>query len=345
FSLVFDLTVPLTASLNTESGRDALDLGVETKELLAKTGEAPPVHAFRVRPGDDASCLNLYKPESPRILGAPPGFIGRGGFAWSGSLAESPAELENPWLLLDRQFDDGAIAAIGDMNTVMWILHKGLGQDVELVNDEGELIKLRLVGLLTHSIFQGELVVSEKNFLGAFPQLSGHGWFLIDAPSERTAALERALRTDLADYGAHVQTTGALLAGYKQVENTYLSTFQILGGLGLLLGTLGLAVVLYRNVNERRGELALLRAVGFSRRAISVLIFSETAALLAAGLIVGGGSALLAVTPQLTSSDSEVSLLGLVLTLVAILASGLMASLLSLRTALRAPLLPALRAQ
>jgi len=33
-----------------------------------------------------------------------------------------------------------------------------------------------------------------------------------------------------------------------EVENTYLATFQALGGLGLLLGALGLAVVLLRSV-------------------------------------------------------------------------------------------------
>ena len=50
------------------------------------------------------------------------------------------------------------------------------------------------------------------------------------------------------------------IAAFHRVENTYLSTFQSLGALGLLLGTAGLAAVLLRNVLERRRELALLRA-------------------------------------------------------------------------------------
>ena len=37
---------------------------------------------------------------------------------------------------------------------------------------------------------------------------------------------------------------------------------QALGRLGLLLGAVGLAIVLLRGVWERRGELALLRALG-----------------------------------------------------------------------------------
>ena len=44
----------------------------------------------------------------------------------------------------------------------------------------------------------------------------------------------------LVDLGADAVSTGERLAGFHRVENTYLSTFQTLGGLGLLLGTVGL---------------------------------------------------------------------------------------------------------
>ncbi len=346
FALVARSAVPLTQSLSTAAGQDALALGSQTIEAVEKA----KVYAFRVRPGDDASCLNLYRPQSPRILGAPPDFLARGGFAWASSLAETAAEKANPWLLLEKGLPDedgadGAIPAVGDLNTVMWILHSGLGKDVPLVDDRGRTVRLRLVGLLSHSIVQGELIISEKNFLERFPARTGRGFFLLEGPAEIMPALTTRLEKDLQDYGFDAQTTGELLAAYSQVENTYLSTFQILGGLGLLLGTLGLGVVLYRNVNERRGELALLRAVGFSRGAISWLIFSETAVLLSVGLLVGGGTALLAVIPQLSSTGSEVSFGALASTLLVILVCGLGAALVSLRAALRVPLLPALRAE
>jgi hypothetical protein len=47
------------------------------------------------------------------------------------------------------------------------------------------------------------------------------------------------------------------LAGFLEVQNTYLSTFQLLGALGLMLGTIGLAVVLVRTVidSPRQGWL------------------------------------------------------------------------------------------
>ena len=95
-------------------------------------------------------------------------------------------------------------------------------------------------------------------------------------------------QTALDSRGVTITPAQERLAAYLAVENTYLSTFQVLGGFGLLLGALGLAVVLLRNVWERRGELALLRALGYRRRALGWLVFAENAALLAAR--IRGGS-------------------------------------------------------
>ena len=51
---------------------------------------------FRVRPGDDTSCLNLYQPKNPRLVAATQDFINSGRFAFHSSLAESPEERANP---------------------------------------------------------------------------------------------------------------------------------------------------------------------------------------------------------------------------------------------------------
>ena len=85
------------------------------------------------------------------------------------------------------------------------------------------------------------------------------------------------------DFGADATGTADRLAQFHQVENTFLSTFQTLGGLGLLLGTIGLATVLLRNVLECRHELVLLGAVGYRRRHFLMMVVAENAVLLAGG--------------------------------------------------------------
>jgi ABC-type lipoprotein release transport system permease subunit len=338
FALAARPAVPLTASLSTPEGREALGMLPETSALLDRSR----LHAFRLRPGDDASCLNLYRPASPRVLGAPPGFIERGGFAWAGSQASSDAERENPWLLLEKDLPDGAVPAIGDANTVTWILHSGLGRDLTLADDHGREVKLRFVALLSHSIFQGELIVSGTRFAGLFPSSGGDGFLLFETPPADAGPLEAALEKDLAGHGMDVRSTAALLADYAKVENTYLSTFQVLGGLGLLLGTAGLGAVLLRNVNERRGEIAVLQAMGYSKLAISSIVASETVLLLSAGLLAGTISAVVAVLPGLRSG-STFSWAGLAGALALVLAAGMISSAAALRSALAAPLIPSLR--
>ena len=300
------------------------------------------IFAFRVRSGDDSSCLNIYRPQSPRILGAPEPFLRRGGFAWQRSAAAWLGKAENPWLLLEEELADGVIPAVGDANTVTWILHSKLGKDFTIPGEGGRPLTLRWVGLLSHSLFQGEVMISEKEFLKAFPRAWGERYFLVEAAQDDADALARCLERDLAEYGFDVESTRSVIAGYQAVENTYLSTFQVLGGLGLLLGTLGLGAVLLRNVNERRGELALLRAVGYTSGALAWIVLGETVFLLGIGLLVGAGSAVIAVLPN-AARGGAVSWAGLFATLAAVFAAGLLSSTVALRSALRAPLLPALR--
>jgi ABC-type antimicrobial peptide transport system permease subunit len=151
------------------------------------------------------------------------------------------------------------------------------------------------------------------------------------------------LEEQFADYGLDATRTADRLAGYLVVENTYLSTFQTLGGLGLLLGVLGLAVVMIRNVLERRSELALLQSVGFGRSSISWLVLAENGFLLVFGVALGTLAALLAVAPHLMSGQANPPWFSLALTLLAILAAGLAAGALAVARAVRSPIVPGLR--
>jgi ABC-type antimicrobial peptide transport system permease subunit len=133
------------------------------------------------------------------------------------------------------------------------------------------------------------------------------------------------------------------LNAFNAVQNTYLGTFQVLGGLGLLLGSAGLGIVVLRNVLERRGELALLIAVGFRRRGLQRLVLGEHAALLALGLGIGLAAAAVAVLPALLSPGTHLPYGSLALTLGAVLVNGLSWTWMATRVALRGRLLDALR--
>ncbi len=339
YPLLAESLLPLVHDPNTPEGREALYLSA---------GDQAPANVrftrFRVRPGDDASCLNLYQPRNPRIIAATDEFIQSNRFRFATSLASSDAEIANPWVLLNQEFPDGAIPVIADANSLTYVLHLKVGEDFVLNRSEGPL-RLRVVGALSDSILQSEFVMAEKHFLRLFPE-DGYRFFLIDTPApEQASEIAATLEDRLSDSGFDVAFTAERLANYHRVENTYLSTFQILGGLGLLLGTFGLAAVLLRNVLERRRELALLRAVGYNSSHFTLMVLAENAWLLISGLVTGALCALLAIAPVFFERGGQLPNISLGFLLVAVLISGLFASLVATWAALRSPLLPALRAE
>ena len=299
--------------------------------------------ALRMHEGDDASCLNLNRAQAPRLLGVrPEELASRGSFTFVKTAL--PAE-GSPWLLLKGGSEDGVVPAIGDQATITWALGKSVGDELPYTDERGETFRLRLVGMLANSILQGSLVISEEDFIARFPSESGYRVFLIDAPSGDAAAVSSALRQQLEDYGLVLTPAVQRLAAFNAVENVYLSIFQALGGLGLLLGSAGLGVVVLRNVLERRGELALLRAVGFRSRSLHWLMLWEHWGLLLAGLVCGVGAAAVAVLPALSSPGAQVPYGSLALTICAVVISGALWTWLAIMAALRGPLLAALRSE
>jgi len=336
YRLMAESLLPIVYDLGSQAGREALNLG---------NLEATTIEPVRLRPGDDASCLNLYQPQNPRILGVRDTFIARAGFAFRESLAETDADRANPWRLLHRTEPDGAIPAIADANSLAYVLHRAVGDEFT-IETGGAPIRLRIVAALSDSVFQSELIVSESAFVDTFGQQAGYRVLLIDTPGDREVAVTDAIEDALTDFGVDVLSTVARLAEYHQVENTYLSTFQTLGGLGLLLGTLGLAAVVLRNVLERRRELALLRAVGYERRAFLLMLLAETGSLLAAGLILGGSCALLAIAPALIERGGRLPVsASALLLLAAVSAAGVLTTMLAARAAIAGPLLQSLKSE
>ncbi len=335
FALLAESSLPVVQNLNVKAGRDFYNL---TGAELAEVRIVP----FRVLTGEDASCLNLNRAERPRLLGVNAQALNeRKAFTFSD--VEKGVPRDNPWLLLDRDFGSDSVPAIGDAASIQWALGKKLGESIDYVDASGHKFRVRLVAAVANSILQGSLIISEKQFVKRFPTEPGYRMFLIDAPSKNAETLASTLSKAMQDVGLEVTSAQERLNALNAVQNTYLGTFQMLGGLGLLLGTVGLGIILLRNVFERRSEFALLLAVGFRKPSLRWLILSEHAGLLLLGLAIGVAAAIVAVLPSLLAPGRNVPLLQLAFTLAAVLACGLIWTLLAAARALQAPLLPALR--
>jgi ABC-type antimicrobial peptide transport system permease subunit len=349
FDLVAQSSEAIFEDLNTQAGREEL-LADQADVLAGGLG-----FAFRFKPGDDASCNNLYRSTQPRVIGVGSPFVEHFDaddvkrFRWMKTQAKSDDEKRNPWHLLASR-EGEHIPVIIDMNTAMYSLKPpvSVGSKFTLTYDNSNSVSFHVVGLLENSVLQGSLLIDEEAFKETFEEVSGYRYFLIQSPPGKSREVTELLEDRLGDQGFDAVQTSQVLEQLFAVQNTYLSTFQSLGALGLLLGTFGLAAVQMRNVLERRGELALLRATGFKRRRLARMVMLENILLLVGGLATGTIAALLAVLPHKFTGDASIPadlLRDLGLMLLAVLVVGLLSSVASVRASLRVPVLAALRGE
>jgi ABC-type lipoprotein release transport system permease subunit len=336
YALVVESMLPIVNDPNSADGRDLLGLS-DSRDVS--------ITPFRVLPGEDASCLNLYAPQQPRIAAASQAFVASGRFTFQGSLAESDADRKNPWRLLERPLEGDIVPVIADANSMTYVLHRAVGDEL-VITRGNRTIRLRLVAALSDSIFQGELLMSEANFLRLFPEQPGYRLLLVGAPPGQQSEVAATIEDRLSDFGADATPAAERLSEFHRVENTYLSTFQALGGLGLLLGTLGLGAVVLRNVFERRRELALLGAVGYRRVHLLTVVIAENVLLLVTGIVAGALCALIAIAPAAVERGGRLPVgTGQWLLLFAVFVTGVIASLVATRAAVQTRLLTALRGE
>jgi putative ABC transport system permease protein len=335
FALYGETTVPISGDLNLPA--DRIRAGLPGKEL----GEVRFAQ-LRVHEGDDASCLNLNQVRNPRILAVrPEAFAGREAFSF---VDHQPLQQgKNPWTLLAAAAEPGVIPAVVDQTVLTWGLHKSVGDTLTYTDERGREFKLEIVASLENSVFQGSVLISERNFIERFPSSSGTRVFLTDSPSSETEALAQTIQRALRDYGLELEEAARRLGEFNKVQNTYLSIFLLLGGLGLVLGSLGMGLVVARNVLERRAELALLRAVGFSRGMLKRILLGEHLYLLGFGLVSGLIAALAAVLPVILHRGTELPVAFLAGLIAAVAANGFLWTYLSVTMTTRGNLLPALR--
>jgi ABC-type antimicrobial peptide transport system permease subunit len=129
----------------------------------------------------------------------------------------------------------------------------------------------------------------------------------------------------------------------QEVENTYIAIFQALGGLGLLLGTAGLAVVVIRNLLERSKEFGLMEALGYSMSALRKHAIVEHRGLALWGLGVGASAALVGIAPMLFGEAGQKPGTGFAWLLAALVALSLFWTWLAVSLSLRTSRLSTLR--
>lgn len=335
FAFYGESSIPVLYDLNSQKGKQFYGLERPgTKDVSYVQ--------FRLKEGDDASCLNLNRILTPPLIGVDPDELARRrAFTFAKTIDE--VNPENPWSVLEQDLPDETIPAVADQSVIIWGLGKAVGDTLTYLDEKGEAFQLKLVGGLANSIFQGKIIISERAFIQKFPSISGYRLFLVDAPFEKMDEVRENTSWTMQDQGLDLMPASTRLAEFNTVQNTYLSIFLILGSFGLLLGSVGLGIVVWRNVKERESELALLRAVGFTRKSIQAIILSEHIALLIAGILYGILAALIATLPSLLTPGAEIPYPTILIILIVVALNGTFWAYSAAYFATKKDLIPALR--
>jgi len=324
-----ETTMPVLFDANSQQGREDLNIPADA-ELVQ----------FQSQPGDDASCLNLNKISRPRLIACNPvAFDQRGAFTFATRTDELDAQ--HPWLILNKTLADDVIPAIADQTVIQWGLMKKVGDTLMYKTEDGKDLKLKLVGGLANSIFQGNVIIADDHFNRAFPSVSGSNVFLIDVPD--TTAVIADLQTGMRNYGPEINRATDRLLSFYTIENTYLNIFLMLGALGLLIGTLGLGILIFRITFEQIPEYALLLSLGFSKPIIQRMVMREKLFLMIVSVLIGLIPAVLSGLPTLISSLYASLWIWLPAISVLVILSGTIFSFVAIRMAFRQNLVQALR--
>ncbi len=324
-----ETTMPVLFDVNSQQGREDLNLP-----------DSAQVVQFQVQQGDDASCLNLNKISRPRLMAFnPAAFDERVAFTFATRTDELDAQ--HPWATLNKTLAGGVIPAIADQTVIQWGLMKSVGDTLMYKTEDGKNLKLKLVGGLANSIFQGNVLISEEHFNRAFPSVSGSNVFLVDVKD--TASVVKDLQSGMRNYGPEISRATDRLLSFYTVENTYLNIFLMLGALGLLIGTLGLGILIFRITFEQIPEYALLLSLGFSKASIQRLVMREKFFLMLVAVLIGLIPAVLSGLPTLLSSLYAGLWIWLPAISILVILSGTIFSLIAIRMAFNQNLVQALR--
>ena len=263
FTHYLETAIPITKDLNSSEGRRFFRLSALSSEISFV--QIPTIKQT------EASCLNLNHVVNPNISAVDPEkFTGR--FQFQKVLDG----VGDGWEVLNHSFNEpDVIPVVADMNVILWSLGKKLGDDLIFSSSIGKKYRLRFVGGLKNSIFQGRVLISMENFYKLYPDSVGTNIILFQADKTDTNEIIKKLTRSLAAYGLNLQTTSDRLNEFNSVQNTYLAVFLALGGIALILGCGGLIVLIQRNMYERQAEITYLRIAGYSRKNIYQIMFYE----------------------------------------------------------------------
>jgi len=160
----------------------------------------------------------------------------------------------------------------------------------------GQSVDATIVGILSDSFYDNAdhvfiaRTLSDRVF---GPRSTSNLLFVSTAPGTGNDALAATINGRYIPNGANSHSFRKLVNDQFSVQNQFFTLIRGYVALGLLVGIAGLGVVMIRAVRERRREVGVLRALGFSGIAVRRAFLAESSFIALEGIAVGTALALI----------------------------------------------------
>ena len=136
-------------------------------------------------------------------------------------------------------------------------------------------------------------------------------YYVILTPGEDAKATAKAIESALFKKGAQSVSLQAQMNDQMSLSRGFFYLMQGFMGLGLVVGIAAVGVIAFRTVVERRQQIGMLRAIGFSRGQVALSFMLESSFVTILGILTGLGLGTLLSYFLLTSkSMSDMGLKG-----------------------------------
>lgn len=313
-----DLTIALNEPRVEAAGSDSEAASFDTSQIAA-TGRVGVANAARSgvqQLGEDGEPLDQSDPY--QVIQAGPGWLAETavplqaraqGFGsdrevWDALRSDPGKAVIDAFALSGGGFDfDGggfSLAEIDQGDTTFDSVTlrvqdrtSGRVQDVELIG---------IISTGASTTFSG-LYVSQQTFLEVLgsPEFNLH--FVRLQPGVDSGDAARAIEAALLERGVQADSIKERVEAEQRLSSAFFFLIQGFMGIGLFVGIAAVGVIAFRTVVERRQQIGMLRAIGYTRGMVSLSFLLESAFVTSLGIVSGVGLALLLAFQLLGSSE------------------------------------------
>ncbi len=201
------------------------------------------------------------------------------------------------WRLPEYASDDDAYQALMERDDVVIVAYtySTNERNQDLSHEVGDTLAIELgdepreftiIGIQEQFHFSG-IFLSKAVVSGLFPTTTD-GFYLYRLVDDSDApAVAKLLEQNYRDVGMNAEASREKVVEEQQTFRQILGAMKLFLGLGLIVGVLSLGIVTARSVIERRQEIGMLRALGFTPGMIRRIFLTEMTMVVALGAAIG----------------------------------------------------------